>query len=97
MKSKIREPKVGEDIYIPTQLFLSHGMDDFLGGLCQIVRVKKGISAGEPTWFVSVAEDPGTEYNWEILLEKQNELKAKCGDRRGRPDPDDRPEFNRWD
>lgn len=29
-------PKVGDEIYIDTSLFVTHGEDDFIGGLCKI-------------------------------------------------------------
>lgn len=90
-------PKVGDDIYVYTSLYLSHGADDFQGGLCKVSRVDKEISAGKPTVFVVVKERPGHSYNWEYLAERQAELKKEFGRRRGRPDPDNHPDSNRWD
>jgi hypothetical protein len=89
-------PKLGDEIYAPTAIYLGHGRDDFVGGICQVTRVYAGISAGKPVVFVSVQEREGTGYNWETLKEKQGELRERYGDRRGHPDPDLRPEFNDW-
>lgn len=90
-------PQVGDDIYLPTALYLSHGADDFIGGLARVRRVGPGMSAGEYVPFVEVAERPGTYYNWRHLREEQEKLRTKFGDNRSYPDPDLRPEFNRWD
>ncbi len=88
---------VGSQIYVPTSLYLSHGADDFQGGLCKVSEVKAGISAGEEATFVSVEERPGHSYNWAYLEPKQAELRERFGTDRGYPDPDNAPEANRWD
>jgi hypothetical protein len=87
-------PIVGEDVYIPSELFLWHGRDDFAGGLCRIARVTELLLAGRAVPFVEVEEQPGSLHNWEDLLRQQGELRARYGDRRGHADPDWRPEFN---
>lgn len=92
-----KPPKVGDEVYIPTSLYLSHGADDFEGGLCEVIEVKPGLSAGEDTTYIRVKERSFTQYNWKFLAEKQKEYKETYGDRRGHADPDYRPEFNRWD
>lgn len=85
--------KVGQDIYLGTEMFLSHGADDFLGGLCKVIEVRKEY---ENIW-VSVAETKGG-YNWtSFLAENQEKWRKEYGTRRGRPDPDLKPEFNQWD
>lgn len=89
--------KVGDDIYVRGVCYLSHGEDDFEGGLARITHVTYGGSAGKRVPFVEIAENPGTAYNYPILLEQQDKLKALYGEQRAHPDPDDRPEFNRWD
>jgi len=91
-----KPPAVGSDIYVPSAWYLSHGADDFHGGLCQVVEVTLSTSAGEPTWFVEVHERPGHGYIWALLSEQQESLKAEYGDTRGYPDPDNDPESNRW-
>lgn len=93
-----RLPNVGDEIYVPTELYLSHGMDDFCGGLARVTAVKEGISGGKTVHFIQIAERPGSSYNWEqYLVLEQEKLKARFGKSRAHPDPDDRPEFNRWD
>jgi hypothetical protein len=89
-------PAVGSDIYVRTSRYLSHGRDDFQGGLCKVAKVTTGISAGQLTWFVEVEERPGTSYNWEILRDEQAKLKSKYGDTRGYEDPDNDPSANDW-
>lgn len=91
------KPQVGTDIYVGSSWYLSHGVDDFHGGLCEIVSVEVGISAGKPEWFVGIKERPGHFYNYAVLLESQEEWKKEFGDTRGYPDPDDHPDSNRWD
>ena len=81
-------PSVGDQICIPTALYIEHGRDDFSGGLCSVSAVKRGISGGAPTDFVEVCERPGVLYNWPHLARRQEELRTLYGNRRGRPDPD---------
>ena len=90
-----REPRVGEDVCVPSALHLSHGEDDFAGGLCQIAAVNRYENVHPANeLFVSVVENPGTEYSWLNLMREEPHNLARYGDRRGRPDPDHRPEFN---
>lgn len=89
-------PKVGDEVCVGTSLYLSHGVDDFHGGLCKISRVESQISAGKPSWFVTVGERPGWSYNYEVLMESQEKWKAEYGETRGYPDPDNSPESNSW-
>lgn len=86
-------PKVGDKIYLKTSIYMSHGMDDFIGGwaiISQVREDKHGIH-------VRVEENPGVEYGWKFLEEKQEEYKINYGHQHAHADPDDRPEFNRWD
>lgn len=87
-------PKPGDVIYVDTELYLSHGVDDFRGGKATVSQVKDETLGGLGGPFVEVAENPGSFYNWEYLAEKQAELAAKFGDARAHPIPDYRPEFN---
>lgn len=86
--------KPGDSIYVPTAWYISHGQDDFTGGLCTVSRIEMGISAGEKVAFVEVSERPGHLYNWPILAKEQESLRAEFGDRRGHRDPDYSPECN---
>lgn len=87
-------PKVGSDIYLPSALYMSHGRDDFRGGLCKVVAVSISISAGDPTYFVEVEGRPGYTKNWALLRDQQDQLKADYGPNRGHADPDDDPSAN---
>ncbi len=87
-------PQIGQDVYIPTSLYLYHGVDDFSGGLCRIIGIKEDMSGGRKIPFVEVDERRSHWYNWEILMEQQEELRKRHGNRRGYPDPDYRSEFN---
>lgn len=89
-KSKvIKTPKVGQKIYVDTSLYLSHGSDDFVGGIATVTRVYKEISGGEKVTFVDIAERPGHGYNWtQFLMNKQAELKKEFGKRKAHADPD---------
>ena len=87
-------PNIGDDIYVPTVGYFGHGVDDFHGGLCRVIDVKEGTSAGEKTHYITVAERPSTAYNWEFLAVKQDELKGEFGKNRGYADPDHSPECN---
>ena len=99
MKKKYAKPlpKVGEDIYIEGAMYLSHGIDDYNGGLAKVSKVKKGISGGEDTHYVSVEELPGHSWNWEYLAEEQDDLKKEYKKQRAHPDPDNSAESNCWD
>jgi hypothetical protein len=87
-KPKGPKPRVGQEIYVRTSLYCDHGEDDFHGGLCEIAHVESGISGGEPAWFVGVKERPGTRYNYEFLVQEQDELKKRFGTQRGYEDPE---------
>jgi len=85
---KTKKPKVGDDIYVPTSMSISNGSRDVHGGLAKISVVDKMISGGEPTWFIDVEELPNHGFNYDILMERQEELKERFGNERAYPDPD---------
>jgi hypothetical protein len=85
-------PKVGDKIYLESTIYLTHGVDDFQGGLCTVKAVQE---QGGKVKSVEVEEDPGSWYTWESYLEpRQEEWKKLYGERKGGPKPDYRPEFN---
>lgn len=86
--------KIGDDIYIQGAMYMSHGRDDFQGGLCKIKTIEYGCSGGKLVPFITIAERPGWKGNYCILLEKQQSLANLFGMNRGHCDPDERPEFN---
>ncbi|HEY0614087.1 MAG TPA: hypothetical protein VGC96_05580 [Candidatus Elarobacter sp.] len=87
-------PQPGDVIYVESELYLSHGVDDFRGGKATVTRVRPGTSRGRSVPFVEVAENPGSFYNWELLAQQQAALAAEFGERWAHADPDPRPEFN---
>lgn len=86
----------GDVIYVDTELYISHGRDDFRGGLGEVTEVRPDRSKGQPTPFVRVAQEPDTLHNWKILAASQKKLRAEFGKNWAHPDPDHRPEFNEW-
>lgn len=93
-------PKVGDKIYIEGVMFLSHGRDDYNGGLATISRIETNDKLGKNHrnyFFISVKEIPNRGFNYKMLLEKQDEYKKRYDDVVAEPNPDNREEFNRWD
>lgn len=85
---KIKKPKVGSKIYVNSSFYISHGSDDFVGGIATISKVYQDISGGKKTWFIEIEERPDTAYNYEILAEEQKKLKKEFGKQKAHPDPD---------
>jgi hypothetical protein len=92
----VPELRKGDIIYLDTDLYVSHGVDDFRGGLAEVAAFGMDISAGNPTPFVKVMQLMDTWHNWQLLAEQQRKLRAKFGKNWSHPDPDFRPEFNEW-
>ena len=90
----MNQPRLNQEIYIPTALYLGHGRDDFIGGRARVIQLKEGISGAEKTVFVKVEENPNCWYNWEFLRREQYRLKRKFGNQRAHSEPDLRTEFN---
>jgi hypothetical protein len=80
-------PKVGDQIYVPTALYIDHGWDDMHGGLATVSWV--GEQWGSTC--VRVQEFPGTTYTWDYLYEDQEELEKEFGTSRAHPCPDTAP------
>jgi hypothetical protein len=91
---RVPELRQGDVIYVDTYLYLSHGCDDFRGGLAEVIGFRTDISAGNPTPFVCVAQEPDSWHNWQMLATMQKELRERHGKIWAHPDPDYRPEFN---
>ena len=83
-------PKIGDEIYVDTWLYVTHGEDDFIGGLCTVTNVRNV----EGNIWIEIAEDDGS-LSWNHLKDIQKQLKAKFGTNRGYKRPDYREEFNR--
>lgn len=83
-------PKPGDIIYMDTELYLSHGEDDIIGGRAEVQEVR---IEGKFVWIVFKLF-PDSLYNWAQLEPIQEDLKEKFGDTWARNEPDLRPEFN---
>jgi hypothetical protein len=90
-------PTVGDVVYVDTDLYVSHGADDFRGGKATVCAVQLGQGLGGQTAWIEVSQNPGMFYNWAVLSEQQAQLAAQFGDAWAHPDPDLRPEFNNDD
>jgi hypothetical protein len=94
---EVPELRVGDVIYVGTELYLGHGVDDFRGGLAEVSELQAGVSKGQPVTYIRVVQQPDTLHNWKELAGEQSKLLADHGKNWAHPDPDHRPEFNRWD
>ncbi len=83
-------PKVGDIIYIDTELYLSRGEDDLIGGKARVLTV--GGQFGDRMVTVEGWPDVYRGVDWK----EQESLKAKFGDSWAYKNPDHRPEFNEW-
>jgi hypothetical protein len=90
----VEAPEPGDVVYVDTDLYVSHGADDFRGGKATVAAVRPGTSKGAEVAFIEVVQNPGTFYNWRLLAVRQDALAAEFGDSWAHPDPDFRPEFN---
>jgi hypothetical protein len=86
----------GDVIYVETELYLGHGVDDFRGGLAELSEMQEGKSKGQTVLYVRVVQQPDTLHNWHYLAAEQKKLRAEHGKGWAYPDPDHRPEFNKW-
>lgn len=86
--------KVGQDIYVPTSMYLSRGVDDVCGGKAKITHLE--LADHDYVW-VTTKEHPGHHYSMKALLEQQKKLKKEFGKERAYPDPDDSYESNHDD
>jgi hypothetical protein len=90
-EKKIKEPKIGDKIYVGSAMYLSHGRDDFAGGLATISKIErsKTLPTDHPNYmFVSIKERPSASYNWKHLLAEQSRLKKEYKGKVAHPDPD---------
>ena len=67
------QPYIGQKIYINTRISLSHGEDDFLGGICKICSVV----IGKGPFFIEVREHEGVMYSYGKLLDMQQQLSQR--------------------
>jgi hypothetical protein len=90
----VPELRIGDVIYVESERYISHGCDDFQGGLAEVCEFRHEMIKGQPTPYVQVAQNPGALYSWERLAAGQKELRLRHGTQWAGPDPDLRPEFN---
>ena len=88
MKNNI--PKIGDIIYLDTQLHLSHGIDDLRGGRARVISVNKE----HGSYWITTEVDPSSSYKWSYLNEEQDRLKKEFGLKWAHSDPDYRSELN---
>lgn len=80
-QSKVRVPKVGEEIYISSSFPCSpNAFPHWIGGLAKVSRISE--LEGDP--FVAVEELPvgGKGFNWRLLFPQQKNLREEFGDKR---------------
>jgi len=97
MKDKIKVPKIGDKIYVPSSYYVYRGEDDFEGGLAIIdeIEFSDDLPKDHINYImVGIDSRKGTMYNYKILLENQTELKKEYKDMIAHSSPDLRPEFN---
>lgn len=73
---KEKLPKVGDIVYVPSEVYMQYGDDDLYGGKAKVWRV---IDDGKDVWVV-VEVYPGSKYNWKELKADQEYLKNKFGE-----------------
>lgn len=99
-KTEYPAPEVGMKIYIPSSFYLSHGLDDFQGGVATISEVVYSNHLPKNHFnycFVGIKERERTRYNYFSLMSEQKKLEAEFGDKKCYPDPDYHPSANKWD
>jgi len=90
-KKDIMKPKIGMNIYIPTSLYISHGQDDIAGGLATIsdIEFNKTLPSDHYNYcMIEVKEIPNEGYNWNWLMENQEEWEKEYGVNIACPCPD---------
>lgn len=91
---EVPELRAGDVIYLESERYISHGCDDFQGGLAEVTEIRQPDSQGRPRLMVCVAQQPGASYDWNRLAAEQKELRRLYGTNWAHPDPDLRPEHN---
>ena len=96
----MKEPKIGDKIYVPSSYHVYRGEDDFEGGLATISKIEYSDNLPKTHInyiMVAIEEQPSAKYNYKILIKKQSELKKRYKDEVAHPTPDLRPQFNQPD
>lgn len=93
----IKEPKIGDKIYVPSTLYVYRGEDDFVGGIATIAKVEYSNHLPKDHFnyiMVGIEGRSNTMYNYKNLMSEQTELKKEYGNQIAHADPDYREEFN---
>src|SRR5260221_14559876 len=61
---RVPELHKGDVIYVETELYLGHGIDDFRGGLAEVSETQEGKSKGQPGMYIRVVQQPSNLHNW---------------------------------
>ena len=93
-KPEASRPRKGDKIYVPGFLHITHGADDFEGGVATVGDVRFDRIKGKKVMFVFIEEDESW-IKWDTFLAPmQQDLEKHFGAKPGKPKPDFRPEFN---
>lgn len=88
----MNKPKIGDKIYLPTQLYISRGEDDIAGGLAEIDRIEISKTLPENHYNSIMVGFKGfnkaRSWNYAYLMENQNEWKKAYENSIAKPDPD---------
>lgn len=82
---------IGDQMYVHSSFYISRGEDDVVGGLATVSKfdISDKLPEGHINKvFVIFKELPGHSYNYNMLLEEQEELRAEFGEKSAYPDPD---------
>jgi len=93
----MKEPKIGDKIYVYSSFYVYRGEDSFVGGIAIITDIRYDNHLPEDHInyiMIQINNQEGHWYNYKSLLEKQEKLKNEFGDELAHADPDMRPEFN---
>lgn len=83
--------KIGDKIYIPSAYFISRGSDDFEGGIAEIDRIVINEKLPEDHYnriMIGFKEQPSTTYNYNYLMEGQEEWSQEYAGKIAHPSPD---------
>lgn len=87
----IMKHKIGDKLYIPSAYFISRGEDDFEGGLAEIDRIETKKHLPEKHCnriMIGFKENPSAMYNYNYILEGQEEWSKEYSGRTAHPNPD---------
>lgn len=87
-------PKVGDEVYVPTRLFLSRGREDTWGGVAKITKAIEQSDVNGGDLLLRFEELPGVGLYWKAIMDQQKKLMEQFGDQRARSCPDMHPSAN---